>query len=70
MKISCLSIVFVVSLATAAIAQPEGWALFAKTKFEAKYNDKSAEYFLYPVFASELTSQVGKEISLEGYYMP
>lgn len=49
---------------------PEGWALFAKTKFEAKYNDKTAEYFLYPAFPADLTALVGKEVSLEGYYMP
>ena len=53
-----------------AFAQPDGWALFAKTKFETRYNDKSAEYFLYPVFPVELKSFVDKEISLEGYYMP
>jgi len=65
-----LTSLFLFALAFPASAQPEGWALFAKTKFEAKYNEKSAEYFLYPVFAPELKSQVGKEISLEGYYMP
>jgi hypothetical protein len=54
----------------AAFAQADGWVLFAKTKFEAKYNEKAAEYFLYPVFAPELNAQVGKEITLEGYYMP
>ncbi|CAN5255756.1 hypothetical protein BH09BAC3_BH09BAC3_19910 [soil metagenome] len=65
-----LLVVFLSSFASAAMAQPEGWELFAKTKFETKYNEKNAEYFLYPVFAPELKSQVGKEISLEGYYMP
>ena len=64
------AILLFVGITSTAIAQPEGWALFAKTKFEAKYNEKAAEYFLYPVFAPELTTQVGKEISLEGYYMP
>lgn len=49
---------------------PEGWELFAKTKFEAKYSEKSAEYFLFPVFSPELKAMVGKEVSLEGYYMP
>ncbi len=53
-----------------AWAQPEGWSLFAKTKFETKYNEKAAEYFLVPVFTPELKAMVGKEISLEGYYMP
>jgi hypothetical protein len=56
--------------ATVAFAQPEGWSLFAKTKFETKYNEKAAEYFLIPVFPDELKSLVGKEVSLEGYYMP
>ena len=44
--------------------------MFAKTKFEARYNEKAAEYFLYPVFAQELKDMVGKEINLEGYYLP
>jgi hypothetical protein len=65
-----LILLFIISTAATASAQPEGWALFAKTKFEAKYNEKAAEYFLYPVFAPELKAQVGKELSLEGYYMP
>ena len=65
-----LTVLFALSITAIASAQPEGWALFAKTKFEAKYNEKAAEYFLYPVFAPELKSQVGKELSLEGYYMP
>ncbi len=53
-----------------AQAQPDSWVLFAKTKFEAKFNDKSGEYFLYPVFADDLQALVGKEVSLEGYYLP
>ncbi|NOT77244.1 MAG: hypothetical protein HOP08_20155 [Cyclobacteriaceae bacterium] len=55
---------------SSVFAQTDGWVLFAKTKFEAKYNEKQAEYFLYPVFAQELKDMVGKEITLEGYYMP
>jgi hypothetical protein len=53
-----------------AKAQTDTWALFAKTKFEARYNEKAAEYFLYPAFAQDLKDLVGKEISLEGYYLP
>lgn len=53
-----------------AMAQADGWVLFAKTKFEAKYNEKAAEYFLSPVFAAELKDKVGKEITLKGYYLP
>jgi len=51
-------------------AQPEGWALFAKTKFDAKYNEKAGEYFLMPAFSEDLKALVGKDISLEGYYLP
>lgn len=65
-----LAIVLFILISFSATAQSDGWTLFAKTKFEAKYNDKAAEYFLYPVFAPELTNLVGKEISLEGYYLP
>jgi hypothetical protein len=60
----------VVCLASNAVAQPEGWGLFAKTKFETKYNEKAAEYFMVPLFTDELKLLVGKEVSLEGYYMP
>ncbi len=63
-------IILFIFCGTAAYAQPEGWALFAKTKFETKFNDKSNEYFLYPVFSPEAKSLIGKDVSLEGYYMP
>jgi hypothetical protein len=62
--------IILIAAVTTVFAQSDGWSLFAKTKFEAKYNDKSAEYFLYPVFPQELKDLVGKEISLEGYYLP
>ena len=65
-----LLVLLTIMVSPSAWAQSDGWALFAKTKFEAKYNDKAAEYFLYPVFPGELKDLVGKEISLEGYYMP
>lgn len=53
-----------------ASAQTDGWLAFAKTKFDAKYNDKAGEYFLYPTFPAELKGMVGKELNLEGYYLP
>ena len=65
-----LAIVLFALISFSAMSQSDGWTLFAKTKFEAKYNDKAAEYFLYPVFAPELRDMVGKEIALEGYYLP
>ena len=53
-----------------AFAQADGWVAFAKTKFDAKYNEKAGEYFLFPTFPADLKAQVGKEIELEGYYLP
>ena len=70
MKFSTLAVLFCLAVIPAFSQAPENWALFAKTKFEAKYNDKTAEYFLYPAFPAELKALVGKEVSLEGYYMP
>lgn len=71
MKNSFYRLSFLVFISASSFAQtPDTWASFAKTKFEAKYNDKAGEYFLYPGFTEELKSQVGKEVSLEGYYLP
>lgn len=61
---------FATGISICAWTQSDGWAFLAKTKFETKYNDKAAEYFLYPVFPAELKVLVGKDITLEGYYMP
>ncbi len=58
------------SVPLTAQSQNDAWALFAKTKFDAKYNDKAGEYFLYPTFPDELKNMVGKEIDMEGYYLP
>jgi hypothetical protein len=69
MKYIVAIIAFVLTSA-AVQAQPEGWALFAKTKFDAKYNEKAGEYFLMPTFSDDLKALVGKDIMLEGYYLP
>ncbi len=63
------ALIFVLSV-TSVFAQADGWTSFAKTKFEAKYNDSAKEYFLYPNFSTELKALEGKEIDLEGYYLP
>ena len=66
---SCLLTLF--SLITvSAFAQTDGWSVFAKTKFDAKYNEKAAEYFLFPTFTADLKAQEGKQFDLEGYYLP
>jgi uncharacterized membrane protein YcgQ (UPF0703/DUF1980 family) len=70
MKRICLIVVLMSGITFSSIAQTDAWASFAKTKFESKYNEKAGEYFLYPVFAAELKSLVGKEVNIEGYYLP
>lgn len=48
----------------------DSWTMFAKTKFEPKYYEKIGEYLFYPNFTPELKALEGKEISLEGYFVP
>ncbi len=57
-------------LSITTFAQTDGWGVFAKTKFDAKFNQQVGEYFLYPTFSPDLKAMVGKEFSLEGYYLP
>lgn len=46
------------------------WNDFAKTKFEPKYYEKIGEYLFYPNFTPELKSLEGKEITIQGFYVP
>lgn len=48
----------------------DSWNEFAKTKFEPKFNDKLGEYLYHPTFTPELKALVGKEITVEGFYVP
>ena len=70
MKLIFRTFTMLMVVSTSVFAQTDGWTSFAKTKFEAKYNDKAQEYFLYPNFSAELKALEGKEIDLEGYYLP
>ena len=65
-----LSTLFWFLIGSVAFAQSDGWVSFAHTKFEAKYNEKTQEYFMFPEFPVDLKALVGKEINLEGYYLP
>ncbi|MFZ6013842.1 MAG: hypothetical protein ACOYXT_26110 [Bacteroidota bacterium] len=60
------------SLATFATAQTkiDSWNEFAKTKFEPKYYEKMGEYLFYPNFTKELKALEGKEITVQGFYVP
>lgn len=48
----------------------ETWNVFAKTKFEPKFDEKLGEYLFYPTFTDDVKRLEGKEITLEGFYVP
>jgi hypothetical protein len=63
--------VFFILLATTAHSQKaDSWSLLAKTKFEPKFDEKLGEYLYYPTFTAEIKKLEGKEITLEGFYVP
>ena len=58
-------------VATTAVAQGmETWNVFAKTKFEPRFDEKLGEYLFYPTFTEDVKKLEGKEIILEGFYVP
>jgi len=67
-----LFFIVAVSVWGTALAQtkPDAWAMFARTKFDPKYYEKLQEYLVYPTFPADLKSLEGKEITMEGYYVP
>lgn len=46
------------------------WNTFAKTKFEPKFDEKLGEYLFYPKFSEEVKKLQGREVTLEGFYVP
>jgi hypothetical protein len=73
MKLKFLFIVLLVCVLTGANGQDkkfDSWNEFAKTKFEPKYQEKIGEYVFYPSFTQELKNLEGKEIIIEGFYVP
>lgn len=66
-----LVLVFLLSgVWVSAQTKTDMWGEFAKTKFEPKYYEKLGEYIFYPSFSNQLKALVGKEITLEGFYVP
>ena len=73
MNVKSLLFFFFVVTSSAVFAQDkkfDSWNEFAKTKFEPKYQEKIGEYVFYPTFTQELKSLEGKEIIIEGFYVP
>jgi hypothetical protein len=49
---------------------PDGWNLFSTVKFSPKLIKELNDYYLIPAFNSKIRFYEGKELTLEGYYMP
>lgn len=69
-KLFFLGIVLGVALNASAQTKVDMWAVFAKTKFEAKYEESLKEYIFAPVFPPDVKDLNGKEITIEGFYVP
>jgi hypothetical protein len=69
-KLFCLVIFAVGFISAFGQIKINTWDFFAKTKFESKYNEKLKEYLIAPTFPADLKAMVGKEMTIEGYYVP
>ncbi len=72
MKRTILTLYSCVFLVASGVAQDymETWNWFAKTKFEPKFHDDLGEYIYYPSFPDQLKNLEGKEVTIEGFYVP
>lgn len=66
------AIITIILLSISSITQPSanGWDIFAKVKFTPQLVKEENEYFLIPFFDSRIKFFEGKEMTLEGYYIP
>jgi uncharacterized membrane protein YcgQ (UPF0703/DUF1980 family) len=69
-KLLHIALLVVLVSPLSAQTKTDMWNEFAKTKFEPKYYEKIGEYVFYPTFSNELKALVGKEISIDGFYVP
>lgn len=70
MKYILLPVILFLLTASAYSQKADTWNLFAKTKFEPKFNEKLGEYLFYPTFTDDVRKLEGKEVTLEGFYVP
>src|SRR5688500_11959860 len=63
---------FTILLTASVITQPSanGWDAFAKVKFTPQLVKEVNEYFLVPFFDPKIRFHEGKEMTLEGYFIP
>jgi hypothetical protein len=66
-----LAVALFIMLSASAFSQKaDMWTVFAKTKFEPKFDEKLGEYLFYPKFPEDIRKLEGKEVTLEGFYVP
>jgi hypothetical protein len=70
MKKWCVVVGLFITANVVAQVKTNLWDLFAKTKFESKFDEKIGEYLFYPNFSADLKTMAGKEVTLQGYYVP
>lgn len=68
MKLLAVSIAFLLTLQSPTDEDP--WPLFARVSFKPKFFKEYDQSFLVPDFRSEILSWNGREITLEGHFMP
>lgn len=69
-KLLIVAVALFISNFVFAQGKVDTWNEFAKTKFESKYYEKLGEYLFYPNFPADLKAMEGKEITVQGYYVP
>lgn len=69
-KLQILTVALFISNFAFAQGKVDMWNEFAKTKFESKYYEKLGEYLFYPNFPADIKALEGKEVTVQGYYVP
>ncbi len=70
MKGAMIILALVLGNTLASAQQSNTWNIFARTKFEPRYDEALGEYLYYPDFSADLKKLEGKEVVVEGYYVP
>jgi len=69
-RLFSFAVVMLITVQGFAQTKPDMWNEFAKTKFEPKYYENLGEYLFYPNFPADLKAMAGKEVTIEGFYVP
>jgi hypothetical protein len=65
-----LAITFLLVSGLAVQPSSDLWNIFAKVKFTQKFFKEPGEYYLVPFLDSRIRFYEGKDVTLEGHYLP